>query len=621
MAVWHFSPVGLVGRSGSPRCGRSQRLFWAWFAGWSSGLAVAIAAPGVAAERIFVTYNILERSISIESLEIYAKTGVIREDLAAYAGYADPKTLAELRKVLTQKAGEIKPVTIAQFLYSPQGEAALKRLGAVIKPKSDVLGDRAIRSALILASLEPDGLTLLNFLKKFPTTGIKIDVEQSLAIVGEVEQVLSQSQKATQAIVELAQAEATTDPVLPPNQPDLRVPGPFGVQKRSMILTDPSRRTAAPPREAPTVTSGEAIANGRTYPLDIYLPQATATAQVLNPIPVIVISHGLGSSLQSFRYLANHLASHGFAVLVPQHPGSDSAQMAALLAGTVEEVSEPIEFANRPLDISYLLDEIERQAATDPVYRSLNLKQVGVVGQSFGGYTALALAGAPINFEQLQKACQNIENTFNISLFLQCRAQVLPQMGEARSDFRDPRIAAVMAMNPIDSAVMGPDSLKLIAVPTLIVAGSADTVAPAVFEQIQPFTWLTMANKYLVQLIPGTHFSVIGDEAGGSGSGSGTGTGEGGLPIPPEVIGPSPDVAQGYMKAIALAFFQTHIAQRENFRPYLTAAYVRSISTAAIRVDLVRTLTASQLAGQGLPRFQSDRNRPQSARLTTMHPF
>lgn len=571
-------------------------------------MMMAIAAPSPAAERIYVTYNILERSISIESLEVYAKTGVIQDDLAAYAAYADPKTLAELRQVLTQKAGDIKPVTIAQFLYSPQGEAALKRLGAIIKPKSDVLGDRAIRSALILASLEPDGLTLLNFLKKFPTTGIKIDVEQSLTVVGQVEQLLSQSQAATQAIIELAQAEAATDPAIPRTAVDLQQPGPFRSSQRTLTLTDPSRPAVARPTPA---TIGEAIATGRTYPVDIYLPEATATQPLPSPTPVVVISHGLGSNLDSFRYLAKHLASYGFAVLVPQHPGSDSAQMDALLAGTVEEVSEPTEFANRPLDISYLLNAIEQRTATDPAYQSLDLKQVGVVGQSFGGYTALALAGAEINFEQLTQSCRNVENTFNISLFLQCRAIVLPQTGETRTNFRDPRVAAIMAMNPIDSAVMGQRSLSQITVPTVLVAGSADTVAPALFEQIQPFTWLTMPDKYLVQLIPGTHFSVIGNGedgttrppgAGTPGTGNGgSGAGEGGLPIPPEVIGPNPELAQRYMKAIALAFFQTHIAKRETFRPYLTAAYARSISGGEIQLDLVRTLTASQLAQRDTP--------------------
>ena len=261
-------------------------------------------------------------------------------------------------------------------------------------------------------------------------------------------------------------------------------------------------------------------------------------------------------------------------------------------------MAEPTEFVNRPLDITYLLNYMEQQAAANPLYRSLNLKQVGVIGQSFGGYTALALAGAPINFQQLQQACQNLDNTFNLSLLLQCRAQQLEQQGQTRTDFRDPRVSAVIAMNPINSAVMGQANLGLIQIPIMMVTGSADTVAPSLFEQVQPFTWLTVGDRYLVQMDPGTHFSVIG---GGEIPGSG-----GALVIPPEVIGPNPASAQRYINALSLAFFQTYIANRPTFRTYLTAAYAQTISDPALRLDLVRTVTANQLAlitNQPLPQL------------------
>jgi len=40
------------------------------------------------------------------------------------------------------------------------------------------------------------------------------------------------------------------------------------------------------------------------------------------------------------------------------------------------------EFINRPLDVKYLLDELERRDKSDPF--QLNLQQVGVIGQSLG---------------------------------------------------------------------------------------------------------------------------------------------------------------------------------------------------------------------------------------------
>lgn len=545
--------------------------------GWAVPLAAIHSCQS--AERIYVNYNVLERSVSVASLEAYAREGVIDEDLAAYARYADPEVLQNLRTALLTKA-DIRPVTVSQFLYSPQGEAALQRLGQVIQPDSRISGFKAIRAAAILAAVDPEGLTLLNFLKKFPARGIRIDVAQSLRIVGQVQGAINQTREATQAVIAIAETEAANNP-LPTNLADLRLRGPFTVDTDSVTLKDPSRNTI-PISPAPVSPSPDVLERGRVFPVDIYLPRSGRTP-LPNPIPVVVISHGLGSDRTSFTYLAQHLASYGFAVMVPEHPGSDRAQMEALLAGVAAEVAQPTEFANRPLDITYLLNYLERQALNNPAYQNLNLKQVGVLGQSFGGYTALAVAGAPINFQQLAQDCIRLENTLNISLLLQCRAEELALLPQPQSNFRDPRVQAVFAMNPIISAVSGQAGLSTINIPTLLLAGSADTVAPSLFEQVRPFTWLTTSDRYLVQLVPGTHFSVIGVEADGP------------LPIPTEVIGPNPAIAQRYVRALAVAFFQTHIANRPEYRPYLTAAYAQAISEQTFRLDLVQSLETNAI--------------------------
>ncbi len=580
---------------------RASRLFrWmrGMIVGVSGAIALGIASPGHAADRIFVAYNILERSISVKSLEDYAKTGVMDEDLAVYAQYAKPKVLQDLRSALVAKA-DLSSVTLAQFLYSPQGDAALKRLGQVIQPESRLSGSKAIRAALILAAAEPDGLTLLSFLQKFPTRGIRVDVESSLRIVGELNRLISQSQKTTEAITQQSSAESGSDPPIAPGLLDLRQPGAYKFEKQTITLNDPNRTTVISPPGAlsepairetsptgvsPIARSGADLLKGRIYPVDLYLPAPSRTTAP-NSMPVVVISHGLGSDRSSFAYLAQHLASHGFAVLVPEHPGSNRSQIESLLAGVTSEVAEPTEFVNRPLDITYLLNYLEQQARTNPAYQALNLNQVGVIGQSFGGYTALALAGAPINFKELDRNCRDLENTFNVSLLLQCRAQQLQADPSLKTDFRDPRIAAAIALNPITSAILGQDSISKITIPTLMLTGSADTVAPALFEQVQPFTWLTMDDKYLVQLISGTHFSVIGEGEIGSGTEP--------VALPPEVIGPSPEVAQRYTKALALAFLQVYIANQSAYRPYLSASYARSITEAPIPLDLIRSLPAS----------------------------
>lgn len=552
------------------------------------GWLVLSPTSAQAAEKIYISYGLLERSIPVSSLEAYAKDGTIDDDLAVYVQYGNAKQLAQLQSALVARA-EVDLVTVAQFLYTPQGEVLLKRLGQVIQPETRDSGFKAIRAALILAAADPQGLTFLNILRRFPTRALRIDVAQSLQIAADVGQLIDQTQRATTVVTQAAQQEQATDGITIPF-PDLRQRGSFTWQKQTIELVDPSRSAL----QNPTLTSAIApsaqavlsevlpdrAVSGRSIPVDLYLPTQT---QPQSSVPVVVISHGLGSDRTTFAYLAIHLASYGFAVLVPEHPGSNAARLQALVTGTASEVSEPAEFVNRPLDITFVLNQVESRINATPELRGrLNFQQVGVLGQSFGGYTALALAGAPINPQQLQASCQNLEETLNLSLLLQCRAGALAQPVPA---LQDGRIKAVFAINPITSAVLGQASISQIKVPTLVMTGNADTIAPAVVEQIQPFTWLTTNDRYLVMMEGGTHFSTLDSSAS-----------KDVVPLPPEVIGPSPATGRRYVNALAVAFFQTYIANQPTYRSYLSPSYSNAISEAPLPLTLLRTLTTDQLS-------------------------
>ncbi|GAC1493867.1 MAG: hypothetical protein NVS2B14_07200 [Chamaesiphon sp.] len=331
---------------------------------------------------------------------------------------------------------------------------------------------------------------------------------------------------------------------------DLRQLGPLKWNKQTITLNDSQR--------------------SRVFPADIYLPQQSNQ----HLLPVIVISHGLGENRQTFEYLAEHLASYGFAVAVPEHPGSNDRQLQDLASGFSGEVTPAREFIDRPLDVKYLLDQLGQLFPG-----RLNLQQVGAIGQSFGGYTVLALAGAKLNFEELQKNCLNSKNSVDLSLLFQCGALVLPP-----TDYKlqDERIKAAIAINPIDRSLFGEAGLSQIKVPIMLVAGSADTVAPALSEQIKPFTWLTIPMKYLVLMKQGTHFSTLR-------------TSSRVVPIPVEAIGPSPELAQSYMKALSVAFMKNYIAGDRAYQPYLSASYAQAISKYLLPLSLIQNLTPNQL--------------------------
>ncbi len=540
--------------------------------------AICTATPAFGADRIYVTYGPLEVSVPIESLALFASQGKIDSNLDGFAQYAKKEQLAQIQLVLQARA-EIKAVTIAQFLYTAQGELLLERLGRVIQTKARQPGFYAIRAALILAASDPEGLTIINVLRKFPTYGIRIDIARALGIADELTTLINRSNRAIEGIAKLSEAQAVLEPEIPAAerlQPQL--PGSYTWKKSSVTLTSPNR--------------------DRTFGIDIYLPQGSP-----RPAPVVVISHGLGSDRISFEYLAKHLASYGFAVAVPEHPGSNAKQLQDLITGKANEVVEPAEFVNRPLDVKDLLDYLTRLSVSNPAYRGqLDLQRVGIIGQSFGGYTALALAGAEMNFAQLDKDCRLENDTWNISLLLQCRARGLDR---SQYNFTDPRIKAAIAINPISSSILGETSLSKIQIPVMVIAGSADTVAPALAEQIQPFTWLTSPNKYLVLMKNGTHFSTIDQSP------------ESIFRPSPDVIGPEPALARRYLNGLSLAFMESSLNNQPQFLPYLESSYAQSISRDSLGLRILRSLTSQQL--QQLLTSSQSPSRPASP-LSTPQP-
>ncbi|WP_293124382.1 alpha/beta hydrolase [Microcoleus sp. bin38.metabat.b11b12b14.051] len=535
---------------------RTRRSIAPKYLGLFAFAAVCSAAPALGAEKIYITYGPLEVSVPIASLELFAKEGKVDTNLDGFAQYAKKAQLAEIRSALQARA-EISPVTIAQFLYTPQGEVLLERLGRVIQTKARQPGFYAIRAALILAASDPEGLTILNVLQKFPTYGIRIDISRGLGIASELTSLINRSNRAIAGVAQLSEAQAASEPpVQPAEMLEIQLPGSYAWKKSSVTLTSPNR--------------------DRTFDIDIYLPLKSP-----QPAPVVVISHGLGSDRISYEYLAKHLASYGFAVAVPEHPGSNAQQIQDLVTGRASEVSEPAEFVNRPLDIKDLLDYLTKLSTTNPAYRGqLDLQRVGIIGQSFGGYTALTLAGAGINFAQLDKDCKLENETWNISLLLQCRARSLERN---QYNFGDPRIKAAIAINPIVSSILGETNLSQIQIPVMVIAGTADTVAPALLEQIQPFTWLTSPNKYLVLMKNGTHFSTI-DQSPQS------------VFVPPaEAIGPEPALARRYLNGLSLAFMESYLNNKSNFRPYLEPNYALGISRNTLGLRILRSLTSQQL--------------------------
>jgi predicted dienelactone hydrolase len=523
------------------------------------------ALPTKAAEKVYFSYGLLERSISVESLEDYAEDGTVNADLRFFLGFLNSNVRSEFRTVL-QNSYQISPVIVAQSFYEPMGERALGYVGNLIQTGKRQNGLYALRSALILAAAQPEGFTLIDVLRQFPTEGMRVDLQVLLSILRQGEAFFQNTNAVIAGIEELAQkTESPETSIGAADIPDLRQPGNFQFSKQTLTIEDASRN--------------------RTYPVDLYLPYSSTSS----PIPVVILSHGLGSRPADFADIAEHFASYGFAVALPEHIGSNFALQRAVLAGQASEVFRVSEFVDRPLDVSFLLDELERLNHTSFQGR-LNLQRVAALGHSFGGYTVLALGGATADFENLAQVCQDgrFLSFLDPALLLQCRALEASSEAKARltQGLKDDRISLVVAFNPVNAGIFGPEGLGKLQIPVVIGASGYDPAAPLVPEQAFSFTWLTTPERYLLLARGGAHIPQL-------------------TAIVNRILSPSIDSEQlqeevelfrSNAKALMLAFLQVYLADRSEYERYLQPFNVRTLGDPPFDFSLIRSLTKEQLS-------------------------
>ena len=518
-------------------------------------------APTHAAERISFSIPILgEFYLSVESLEIFAREGKITPEFAYFAKRLDAESLENFRQIL-QTNFDVEPITMYRLTNLPMGEDSLKRMGKVVYTHPQRNGMYAIRAALILGATEPDGLNAINFLRHFPGEEIQLDAKLIPSLAKETKSFLRYVDTTVKAIAEQAATEIKTQSAIDlESLPDLDRAGPYQVEKQKLTFTVEELRQ-----------THKGFLSKYELNTDIYLP-----ISFKGTAPLAIITHGFGAKRADFAYLAEHLASHGYIVAVPVHSGSDRQYKDAYLNGEVGVDLSPIEFYSRPRDITHLLDRLEQHPNFQ---QQINWSQVGIIGHSLGGTTALTASGAPINLARINHTCQQDRFNLNISVILQCRANNLPPRTD---NLQDKRIKAVIALNPVTSSILGPESIKQVEIPTLILGGSGDYIAPFIPEQAHPFLWLTTAHKYLVTVVNGSHFSTPtnGNIAG--------------------IFDLSQSVpsshGQKYIKALSLAFLEAHTRDRPGYQAYLTAAYGKKISNPKLPLHLVRSLTPEQLA-------------------------
>lgn len=251
----------------------------------------------------------------------------------------------------------------------------------------------------------------------------------------------------------------------------LDAPGPWAVGYAGDTLTwaDPVGGAARTLRLAWWFP---AAAPGDTHPTYAGLwPSEVAwsdAAPAAGPFPLAVFSHGHQGYAENSSFLMEHLASHGWVVVAPDHLGNtvfDGADRTAAI------------YAQRPLDIRATLDHALALPDGHPLLGRVTGPAVAF-GHSFGGYTVLALAGATYDVDALSAACADGAGG------PECTDLDDAVLDALRAGFAEPRLAAVVAMAPGDADLFGAAGLAAATVPVFHQTASEDQPEGSVADLI-----------------------------------------------------------------------------------------------------------------------------------------
>jgi predicted dienelactone hydrolase len=507
---------------------------------WGVGIPSTLAA-----ETVTIRLGPFQQSVAIADLEKFAKTGRLPEGLEVFS----PFFTTEIREFLTKRFA-VDPAFADKFVeeirQTPVGRQILSSLNTAL-PGSTV---DTIQVALNLALKQVNGLSPLGFLRAYPQDNVTVDATQIVGLAVE----LNPSNLQSQALGVLLERElsaksytsfkSTFDPSIIGNET---------VQEQTLNFFDRRRN--------------------RTLPVDIYWSRGNTEN------PLVVLSHGFGSNRKSLRYLAKHLASYGITVIAIEHPGSNAMSVnKANDAANLGKLLPPTEFIDRPLDVSFVLDELAKlNTQSGELQGKFNTEKVSVIGHSLGGYTALVLVTPEMNLEDLRKFCKNSLNLDKSpGDWLQCSAASLR---DKKLRLQDKRVSQAIALNPVVGELFNKKALSQITKPVLILAGTEDAITPALKHQIAPFDRL-QGEKYLLTAIGGTHLS-ISDPASTAYS------------IVKERRGEDARSLRRLTQGTTLAFVKQLTSEAKTYREFLTPAYAQFLSTPELPLRLVSELPSS----------------------------
>lgn len=207
-------------------------------------------------------------------------------------------------------------------------------------------------------------------------------------------------------------------------------------------------------------------------------------------LPLYVLAHGTSGNWKNTSWLAKELAENAI-VVTANFPNYTTGQ------ATPESVLKPWDQVK---DVSFLIGAI----FASPYGKYIDQSRVAVIGNSLGGYTAMAVSGARIDLRKYQEFCETYSDK-SCAYFKESLDNLSSENIEtAKQSLYDKRVKAGIALTPGFTESMTQNSLESSKTPLLIISAENDLNVP-------PKTHLSNIPQHIeqYQVKEASHFSFL----------------------------------------------------------------------------------------------------------------